>query len=100
MLQVNGIDHVYDLDARIQIINVIGRRLITWAHRSAAKKWPSRPPGGTCASWTYPAENGPHRAMADRIFRLDRRELLAGLGAAALGPAVPSIAARPGTPVA
>ena len=31
--------------------------------------------------------------MADRIFRLDRRELLAGLGAAALGPAVPDIAA-------
>ena len=31
--------------------------------------------------------------MPDRIFRLDRRELLAGLGAAALGPAVPDIAA-------
>lgn len=30
--------------------------------------------------------------MADRIFRLDRREFLAGLGAAALGPAVPGIA--------
>ncbi len=31
--------------------------------------------------------------MADRIFRLDRRELLAGLGAAALGPGLPDIAA-------
>jgi FtsP/CotA-like multicopper oxidase with cupredoxin domain len=31
--------------------------------------------------------------MADRFFRLDRRELLAGLGAAALGSAVPDIAA-------
>lgn len=31
--------------------------------------------------------------MADRIFRLDRRELLAGLGAAALGQAVPDFAA-------
>jgi FtsP/CotA-like multicopper oxidase with cupredoxin domain len=31
--------------------------------------------------------------MADRIFRLDRRELLAGLGAAALGPAMPHSAA-------
>jgi FtsP/CotA-like multicopper oxidase with cupredoxin domain len=31
--------------------------------------------------------------MADRIFRLDRRELLAGLGAAALGPAMPDFAA-------
>ena len=31
--------------------------------------------------------------MADPIFRLDRRELLAGLGAAALGPALPRSAA-------
>jgi hypothetical protein len=32
--------------------------------------------------------------MADRIFRLDRREFLAGLGAmTALGAAVPEIAA-------
>jgi FtsP/CotA-like multicopper oxidase with cupredoxin domain len=31
-------------------------------------------------------------AMADRILRLDRRELLAGLGAAVLGPAMPSTA--------
>ncbi len=36
--------------------------------------------------------------MADRIFRLDRRELLAGLGAAALGPAMPGIAAAQGRP--
>lgn len=34
--------------------------------------------------------------MADRIFRPDRRELLAGLGAAALGPAMPQIAAAQG----
>ncbi len=37
--------------------------------------------------------------MADRIFRLDRRELMAGLGglgAAALGPAMPDIAAAQG----
>ena len=51
-------------------------------------------PGRTRGRWTYPAENGPHRPIADRIFRLDRRELLAGLGAtAALGAAVPDIAA-------
>jgi FtsP/CotA-like multicopper oxidase with cupredoxin domain len=31
--------------------------------------------------------------MADRIFRLDRREFLAGLGGAALGPAMPHNAA-------
>jgi len=30
--------------------------------------------------------------MADRIFRPDRREFLAGLGAAALGPAMPAMA--------
>lgn len=34
--------------------------------------------------------------MADRIPGLNRRELLAGLGAAAIGPAVPGIAAAPG----
>jgi FtsP/CotA-like multicopper oxidase with cupredoxin domain len=34
--------------------------------------------------------------MADRMFRLDRRELMAGLGAAALGPAMPDIAAAQG----
>src|SRR5512146_1694218 len=49
--------------------------------------------GGSCTNWTYPAENGPHRPMADRIFRLDRREFLAGLGAATLGAAVPDIVA-------
>src|SRR5437879_2023179 len=52
----------------------------------------SQPPGGTRVNWTYPAENGPHRPMADRILRLDRRKLLAGLGAAVLGPAMASIA--------
>jgi FtsP/CotA-like multicopper oxidase with cupredoxin domain len=36
--------------------------------------------------------------MADRIFPLDRRELLAGLGAAVLSPAMPSIAAAQGRP--
>jgi FtsP/CotA-like multicopper oxidase with cupredoxin domain len=30
--------------------------------------------------------------MADRIFQLNRRELIAGFGAAALGPALPSLA--------
>jgi FtsP/CotA-like multicopper oxidase with cupredoxin domain len=34
--------------------------------------------------------------MADRLFRLDRRELLAGFGAALLGRALPAIAAAPG----
>ena len=34
--------------------------------------------------------------MAERILRLDRRELLAGLGAAVLGPGLPRIAAAQG----
>jgi FtsP/CotA-like multicopper oxidase with cupredoxin domain len=34
--------------------------------------------------------------MANRIFRLDRRELMAGLGAAVLAPALPAIAATDG----
>ncbi len=36
--------------------------------------------------------------MADRMFRLDRRELVTGLGAAVLGPALPRIAAARGRP--
>jgi FtsP/CotA-like multicopper oxidase with cupredoxin domain len=36
--------------------------------------------------------------MADRIFQLDRRELVAGLGAVALSPAMPRIAAAQGRP--
>jgi FtsP/CotA-like multicopper oxidase with cupredoxin domain len=36
--------------------------------------------------------------MADRVVRLDRRELMAGLGAAALGPAMPGIVAAQGRP--
>jgi FtsP/CotA-like multicopper oxidase with cupredoxin domain len=55
-------------------------------------------PGRTRASWTYPAENDPHRAMADRIFRMHRRELLAGLGAAAIGPAIPRVGSAQGRP--
>jgi len=36
--------------------------------------------------------------MADRIFPLNRRELMAGLGAAALGPAIPPMAIAQGRP--
>ena len=36
--------------------------------------------------------------MTDRVFRLDRRELVAGLGALALGPAMARIAAAQGRP--
>jgi FtsP/CotA-like multicopper oxidase with cupredoxin domain len=36
--------------------------------------------------------------MANRIFRPDRRELMAGLGAAMLGPALPSMAAAEARP--
>jgi FtsP/CotA-like multicopper oxidase with cupredoxin domain len=36
--------------------------------------------------------------MADRTFPLDRRALMAGLGAAALVPAIPAMAAPPGRP--
>jgi FtsP/CotA-like multicopper oxidase with cupredoxin domain len=34
--------------------------------------------------------------MADRLFRLDRRELMAGFGAAFLGPSLTAVAAAPG----
>src|SRR6202158_1329075 len=50
-------------------------------------------PGRTCTNWTYPAENVRINLMPDRIFRLDRRELLNGFGVAALGAAMPDFAA-------
>jgi FtsP/CotA-like multicopper oxidase with cupredoxin domain len=53
-------------------------------------------PGGTRTNWTYPAENGRINLMADRVFRLDRREFLTGLGVAALGAAQPDIAVAQG----
>src|SRR5450756_1326245 len=63
MLQVNGNDHLYDLDEpRPKHKGDRWGGLITWADLFAAKKWPF--PGLTgrsCAGWTYPAENGPHR---------------------------------------
>src|SRR5260370_37813383 len=58
----------------------------------------SEPPVRTCVNWTYPAQNGLDRAMADRILRLDRRALMAGLGAAVLGPAMASVAGAQGRP--
>src|SRR5260370_15870682 len=58
----------------------------------------SQPPRRTCVKWTYPAENGRHRARADSILRLDRRALMAGLGAAGLGPAMASVAGAQGRP--
>src|SRR5260370_1616713 len=58
----------------------------------------SQPPGRTCVNWTYPAENGPHRAMADRILRLDRRAVMGGLGSEVLGPAMASVAGAQGRP--
>src|SRR5258708_38754825 len=58
----------------------------------------SQPPGRTCVSCTYPAENGPHRPMSDRILQLDRRAVMAGLGAAVLGPALASIDGAQGRP--
>src|SRR6266545_3870445 len=104
-----------------------GGGLITWANLFAAKKWRfssfrgarSASPGSITTTganhntaagwveilrcthptrWTYPAENGPDRFMADRIFPLNRRELMAGLGAAALGPAIPPMAVAQGRP--
>ena len=74
-----------------------GGGLITWAHRFAAKKWPfSSPPDVAAATGLLKPKMVRIGAMADRIFPLDRRELLAGLGATALGPALPSVAAAEG----
>src|SRR5216684_6583099 len=100
MLQVNGIDHVDALDElhpNHQPDRCGG--LITWAHRSAAKKWPFR----SLPEVPAPAGHIQRKmvrivVMADRILRLDRRQLMAGLGAAVLAPALPAMAASQGRP--
>ena len=67
-----------------------GGGLITWAHPSAAKKWPFSALRKYSPQLDISSGKWSASAMADRIFRLDRRELMAGLGAAALGPALPA----------
>jgi FtsP/CotA-like multicopper oxidase with cupredoxin domain len=76
-----------------------GGGLITWAHRFAAKKWPYQSISNE-ASVTGHIRPKMVRidSMADRILPLNRRELMAGLGAAALGAGMPSIAAAQGRP--
>jgi FtsP/CotA-like multicopper oxidase with cupredoxin domain len=74
--------------------------LITCAYPIAAKKWPFFSPSGR------PAASGHIRPkmvridlMAKRNFGPNRRELMAGFGAAALAAAVPAIAAQPSQPL-
>src|ERR1700738_3025573 len=100
MLQVNGIDHVYDLDElhpNHQPDRCGG--LLTLAPRSAAKKWQFR----SLPQVPAPAGHIQRKmvrivAMADRILRLNRRQLMAGLSASVLGPALPAMAAAQGRP--
>jgi FtsP/CotA-like multicopper oxidase with cupredoxin domain len=97
MLQVNGIDHVYGLDARIQTMNVIGAAAYSMGQPVRSKKMAVRDPREIPAPAGHIQRKMVRIApMADRIFRLDRRELLAGLGAAALIPAVPGTATAQG----
>src|SRR6266516_583829 len=74
-----------------------GGGLITRAHRFAAKKWP-RPslPGEPGVTGHIRQNMVRIDAMAERIFPLDRRKLIAGLGAAVLSPAMPSTATAQG----
>src|SRR3982074_344497 len=76
-----------------------GGGLITWADPFAAKKWPFRCLLGVAASTGHIQRKMVRiDTMADRLLRLDRRELLAGLGAALLSPAVSPMVAAQGRP--
>src|SRR6202790_1042351 len=63
-----------------------------------SKKSPFRPPGRTSRQLYISSGKWSASTMTDRIFRLGRRELVAGLGALALGPAIARIAAAQGRP--
>src|ERR1700676_2994298 len=102
MLQVNGIDHAYGLDK----LHPNHKRdrcggPIKCVPKVAAKKWPSPSfPGGTSRRLDVSSLAGHIQRkmvrinlMVDRTLRLDRRELMAGLAASALGPAMPATAA-------
>ena len=63
MLQVNGIDQVYDLDAGIPIMNLIVAAAYSMRLPLRSKKmavFGGRP--WRCTGWTSQAKNGPHRA--------------------------------------
>src|SRR5712671_3533625 len=97
MLQVFGIDHGNDVDeAHPNHYRDRCGGLIAWADLAAAKKWPSQPPRRTSRQLDISSGKWSASIMADRIFRLDRRELVTGLGAAVLSPALPRIAAAQG----
>jgi len=53
----------------------------------------SEPPGEYLRQLDISSGKWSASDMADRVLRLDRRELMAGLGAAVLGPAMPGIVA-------
>ena len=99
MLQVNGINRVYDLDGGLQVINAIGRRAYNMGAPVRSKKMAvSSLQDVAAATGLLKPKMVRIGAMADRIPRLHRRDLLAGLGATALAPAFPSIAAAQARP--
>jgi hypothetical protein len=69
VLQVNGIDHVYDFDALIQIANVIvaaGLYHVTAPPQQKNGHFGPRRPNSR--NWTFHLKNGPHRAHGKRDF--------------------------------
>src|SRR4029077_16902172 len=69
-----------------------GGGLITWANPFAAKKWPFLSGLGQLVTAGQISKKMVRIGrMASPKFPLDRRELIAGLGATALIPALPSI---------
>jgi FtsP/CotA-like multicopper oxidase with cupredoxin domain len=74
--------------------------LITCAYPIAAKKWPYfRPSGRPATTGHIMPKMVRIDLMAKQNLGPNRRELMAGLGAAVLAPAMPAIAAQPSQPL-
>jgi len=97
MLQVNGIDHVYDLDEPHPIVSLIGAAgLITWAHPSAAKTMAvSKPsPGVPGPAGHIQRKMVPHRRHGRSNSPADTARVDGRIGRAALGPFPGSVGCR------
>src|ERR1700722_4424801 len=56
--------------------------------------------GGSCGSWTYPAENGPHRSYDRSNFLVGPTRTDGRVGRRGLGAGDPANGGRSGAPVA
>src|SRR6478752_7166459 len=94
MLQINGIDHVYDLDHK----RGRERRAYSMGPPVRSKKSRHHPPSAYWLRLDMASGKWSASSMTDQIFPLTRREFVAGLGSAILGPVTSSIALAGGRP--